>query len=114
MGCLFCIHPTWVSELKELEDTYFRHTKRPIVPLYLYGAGVKADLKGNYTMSVCYLLCVDIRDKCSLHGTREGDVLVGIKSVRRTPLCPPLVIPFSVDSPAHEYSMNIAYTYHEH
>ena len=36
----FCIHPTWVSELKELEDTYFRHTKRPIVPLYLYGAGV--------------------------------------------------------------------------
>ena len=39
------------SELKELEDTYFRHTKRPIVPLYLYGAGVKADLKGNYTMS---------------------------------------------------------------
>lgn len=47
----FCIHPTWVSELKELEDTYFRHTKRPIVPLYLYGAGVKTDLKGNYTMS---------------------------------------------------------------
>ena len=47
----FCIHPTWVSELKELEDTYFRHTKRPIVPLYLYGTGVKADLKGNCMMS---------------------------------------------------------------
>ena len=47
----FCIHPTWVSELKELEDTYFRHTKRPIVPLYLYGAGVKADLKGNFTIN---------------------------------------------------------------
>ena len=61
----FCIHPTWVSELKELEDTYFRHTKRPIVPLYLYGAGVKADLKGNYTMSdllptLCKILGINV------------------------------------------------------
>lgn len=48
---LFCIHPTWVSELKELEDSYFRHSKRPIVPLYLYGAGVKVGVKGNHMMS---------------------------------------------------------------
>ncbi len=48
---LFCIHPTWVSELKDLEDTYFRHTKRPLVPLYLYGTGVNSNLKGSCQMS---------------------------------------------------------------
>lgn len=48
---MFCLHPTWVSELKEIEDMYFRHSKRPIVPLYLYGAGLPSGLKGNYEMS---------------------------------------------------------------
>lgn len=74
---LFCIHPTWVSELKELEDTYFRHSKRPIVPLYLYGAGVKPDLKGDYMMSdLLPTLCQDTGDKCTVHGTREGDAVI--------------------------------------
>lgn len=49
---MFCLHPTWVSELKELEDTYFRHSKRSVVPLYLYGAAVLPGLKGGeYPMS---------------------------------------------------------------
>ncbi|WP_294141161.1 alkaline phosphatase family protein [uncultured Sanguibacteroides sp.] len=47
---LFCLYPTWISELKEMEDIYFRHSKRPLVPLYLYGAGVKPGLKGNFDM----------------------------------------------------------------
>ena len=47
---LFCLYPTWISELKEMEDIYFRHSKRPFVPLYLYGAGVKTGLKGNFDM----------------------------------------------------------------
>lgn len=68
---LFCIHPTWVSELKEIEDTYFRHSKRAIVPLYLYGAGVKPGVKENGFMSdlmptLCKIL--GIRIPYTAHG----------------------------------------------
>ena len=48
---LFCLHPTWVSELNEVGDMYFRHSKRPIVPLFLYGAGIPSGLKGEHEMS---------------------------------------------------------------
>ncbi len=47
---LFCIHPTWVSELKEIEDMYFRYSRRSVVPLYLYGAGVKPGVQENGMM----------------------------------------------------------------
>ncbi len=68
---LFCIHPTWVSELKEMEDTYFRHSKRSIVPLYLYGAGVKPGIKEDAMMSdllptLCKIL--GIRTPYTAHG----------------------------------------------
>lgn len=39
---LFCLHPTWMPELRDVEDTYFRYSKRYRVPLYLWGNGVKA------------------------------------------------------------------------
>lgn len=68
---LFCIHPTWVSELKEIEDMYFRYSKRSIVPLYLYGLGVKPGVKEDGMMSdllptLCKIL--GIRVPYTAHG----------------------------------------------
>jgi len=37
---LFSLNPMWISELKEMEDMYFRHSKRSVVPLYIYGCRV--------------------------------------------------------------------------
>lgn len=36
---LYSLLPTWIPELKELEDNYARYSKRSKVPLYLYGTG---------------------------------------------------------------------------
>lgn len=37
---LFCLQPVWVPELKDIEDSYFRYSKRNRVPVYFYGVGV--------------------------------------------------------------------------
>lgn len=62
---LFCLHPTWVADLQEMEDLYCRHSKRSIVPLYLYGKGIPAGLNGEVMMedllpSLCRILGVSV------------------------------------------------------
>ena len=47
---LFCQHPTWVPELRDVEDTYFRYSKRHCVPLWLYGSGVRGGESGSCRM----------------------------------------------------------------
>lgn len=37
---LFSLQPTWIPELKDMEDNYARYSKRNKVPLFLYGAGI--------------------------------------------------------------------------
>lgn len=48
---LFSLMPTWIPELKELEDNYARYSKRHRVPLYLYGAGVNDTLPEEFKMT---------------------------------------------------------------
>ncbi|MDR1273734.1 MAG: alkaline phosphatase family protein [Odoribacteraceae bacterium] len=48
---LFCLQPTWTAELKELEDTHARYSRRSTVPLYLWGAGVPAGGGGRHDMA---------------------------------------------------------------
>lgn len=43
---LFCLHSTWMPELRDVEDTYFRYSKRYRVPLFLYGNGIKSGQAG--------------------------------------------------------------------
>lgn len=47
---LFGLQPTWIPELKDAEDSYFRYSKRNKLPLYWYGAGV-----GNVVRRNCYM-----------------------------------------------------------
>lgn len=37
---LYSLQPTWIPELKDLEDNYLRYSKRSNVPFFWYGAGV--------------------------------------------------------------------------
>lgn len=48
---LYSLLPAWVGDLKDREDYYARYSKRHRVPLYLYGAGVPADLKPRCMMT---------------------------------------------------------------
>lgn len=62
---LFCLQPSWASELREQEDMYFRHSKRPQVPLFLYGNGVTPGLKGRHPMinllpTLCDILGISV------------------------------------------------------
>ncbi len=47
---LYSLVPTWVPTLKEREDNFARYSKRNRVPLYLYGAGVDAQLPDECQM----------------------------------------------------------------
>ena len=73
---MFCLQPTWVPELKETEDTYCRHSKRSIVPLYLWGAGVTGESGDRWDVrdlmpALCRILDIPVpytaRDRESLH-----------------------------------------------
>ena len=48
---LFSLHPAWLPEIREVEDTYFRYSKRARVPLYLYGCGVTPGSHGLCRMT---------------------------------------------------------------
>ncbi|MDR2130119.1 MAG: alkaline phosphatase family protein [Odoribacteraceae bacterium] len=55
---MFCLQPTWVPELKGVEDTYCRYSRRTVVPLYLWGAGIPAEIDGRQEVTgVMPLLC---------------------------------------------------------
>lgn len=47
----FSLQPTWIPELKDVEDNYARYSKRNIVPLFMYGAGV-----GNFIHPECDMI----------------------------------------------------------
>ncbi|WP_251619776.1 alkaline phosphatase family protein [Odoribacter lunatus] len=58
---LFTLLPAWVTELKDAEDNYFRYSKRNKVPVYLYGAGIKGELRKECRMTdilptFCFLM----------------------------------------------------------
>lgn len=44
---MFVIRPTWSPETREVEDTYFRYSRRYRVPLFFYGRGVKPGAWGR-------------------------------------------------------------------
>lgn len=48
---MYCLLPTWVSELKDKEDTYFRYSKRNKVPVYFYGAGTERLMRKECQMT---------------------------------------------------------------
>lgn len=62
---LFSLQPTWIPELKDVEDSYVRYSKRNIVPLYLYGAGVGNVLRPDCDMvdllpSMCNIVGIPV------------------------------------------------------
>lgn len=55
---LYGLQPTWVPELKDLEDSYARYSKRNKVPLFLYGAGIHTPERQEcYMTDVLPTLC---------------------------------------------------------
>lgn len=48
---LYSLQPTWIPELKDVEDNYARYSKRSKVPLFFYGAGVTAPLRPECNMT---------------------------------------------------------------
>lgn len=48
---MFCLHPSWISDLKDKEDGYFRYSKRNKVPVYFIGAGVAGRMAGECRMT---------------------------------------------------------------
>ncbi len=62
---LYALQPTWIPALKDREDGYARYSKRCKVPLYLYGAGISADIKEECLMTsllpmLCDILCIPV------------------------------------------------------
>lgn len=50
---MFALQPSWLPELKDVEDNYFRYSKRTKVPVYFYGAGV-----GSAFSTECHMVDV--------------------------------------------------------
>lgn len=62
---MFCLQPTWIPELKDREDNYFRYSKRNKVPVFFYGAGVGHALAPECKMTdllptLCYLAGIPV------------------------------------------------------
>lgn len=72
---LFTLQPTWVPELKDIEDSYLRYSKRSRVPVYFYGAGV-----GEFATTECRMVDV-LPTVCRIAGvvvpyTAQGECLL--------------------------------------
>jgi hypothetical protein len=59
---LFSLLPGWIGESKGPEDAHCRHSKRSIVPLYIYGANTENISPGRYTVSHLLSLLCNILD----------------------------------------------------
>ncbi len=55
---LFSLQPTWIPELKDIEDSYLRYSKRHYLPVYWYGAGIdRINVTRCYMTDILPTLC---------------------------------------------------------
>lgn len=62
---LYCLQPSWIPELNDQEDFYFRYSKRNKVPLYFFGAGLPESLPVSCKIqdilpSLCQLMGITV------------------------------------------------------